>query len=145
MRWLIIILFPVMTFGQKKIIPYVGMVTAGFLDGQAEILKFRYSSYKRVHPNTNPQWSDPSISWLNKYKDWPADKRERFPGSKTIFAWATDKYHMNRTLRNGLMCGSVSFNIALHEKPKLITIAKVAVLSWASYAAGTQIAYQIYR
>lgn len=133
------------SFGQAKIIPFAGLVAAGFMDGQAEVLRFKYSSYKRVHPNTNPKWSDPNVSWVNKYRNYPDDKRERFPGSKTIFAWATDKYHMNRTIRNGLMCGSISLNLALYDKPKPITIIKLAILSWASYAAGTQIAYQVYK
>lgn len=136
---------PAISSAQVKILPYAGMVLAGFSDGQSEVIRYNYNAYLRLHPRTNQQWSNPKISWMNKYRNWPEDKRERFIGSKTIFAWATDKYHLNRTIRNGLTCGSLTLNLSLYEKPKPIKIIKIAVLSWCCYAAGTQIAYEIYK
>jgi len=37
---------------------------------------------------------DIQTSWQNKYKNWPEDKGERFPGSKTIFVMFTDGNHL---------------------------------------------------
>jgi hypothetical protein len=40
-------------------------------------------------------WFDTRVSWLNKYKpgSWPTAPVPRFPGSTTVFAWATDFWH----------------------------------------------------
>jgi hypothetical protein len=145
LKILILILLPISVSCQTKILPYIGIIASGFLDGEAEVLKYNYVRYKAVHPNTNEQYTNPSISWTNKYKNYPIDKREKFIGSTTIFAWTTDKYHLNRTLRNGLLISSLSINIKIHEKQKPITIIKHCIISWGCYALGTQIAHQIYK
>lgn len=138
-------MLPISVSCQIKILPYIGIVAAGFFDGEAEVLKYNYNGYKRLHPNTNEQYSNPNVSWVNKYRDWPTDTRERYIGSKTFLAWTTDKYHMNRTVRNGLLIGSMSVHIYVHEKPKPIKILKICLISWGCYAIGTQIAHQVYK
>lgn len=130
-------------YKQKQVLIFSGLLIAGFLDGQSEVIKSDFSRYQRVHPLTNPNWSNPILSFKNKYKDWPTDTREKFFGSTTVFVWTTDKYHLNRTLRNGLMMGSTSLSMSLYEKPSLKQIVKQAALSWVFYLLGTGIAHSI--
>lgn len=41
----------------------------------------------------DPFW-DPKLSWTNKYKNYPADKRAKFFGSKTFLVFLTDGWHL---------------------------------------------------
>jgi len=85
---------------------------AGWNDGRAELLKFHYNEYLEKHPNTNQSWSNPNVSWVNK---WAKDEngnvivgKERFPLSSTLLVFTTDKYHMHRTIRNTAYTASIA-------------------------------------
>lgn len=41
---------------------------------------------------------NPEVSWKNKYKDWPEDKRPAYPGATTWLAWTTDAWHLFKTI-----------------------------------------------
>lgn len=149
----LLLIFPAMVFAQQKqkhyAIKQAAIITlnvaAGFLEGEREVCRNDYSRYLRVHPHANPQWSNPKVSFVNKYRNYPTDKREKFIGSKTVFAWATDKHHMNGTGRNLFLVGGTCITLSLYEKPSLKQIIKQGLINWGSFALGTGIAHYLYR
>lgn len=76
------------------------MYTSGYADGVAETLQFNYSGYRERHPNTDPTWSNPDISWRNKWKHGNPDNGPAFWGSTHILVGTTDAYHLANTIRN---------------------------------------------
>lgn len=76
------------------------MYVSGYADGVAETVQFNYNGYTKRHPNTNPTWSNPDISWRNKWKDGNPEKGPAFTGSTHIFVGLTDLYHLGNTIRN---------------------------------------------
>lgn len=60
-------------------------------DAVQDVLSHKYSS--SVFADKNPEFWNPKISWVNKYKDYPTDQRAKFPGAKTIFVAFTDGWH----------------------------------------------------
>jgi hypothetical protein len=121
-----------------------GVLIAGFSDGQAEVISYDFRRYQRVHPNANPNWANPKISWTNKYKNNDPTQGEKFPGSTTIFVGLSDKYHLNRTIRNSMYAASVCVSITLYEKPKVKEVVKQTLFCWAMYSLGNGLAHAIY-
>lgn len=76
------------------------MYAGGYADGVAETLEFNYKSYHDRHPKTDPQWSNPDISWRNKWRNGSPSQGPAFPGSTTIFVGTTDLYHAMHSVRN---------------------------------------------
>lgn len=81
---------------------------SGFLDGTVETISHHYSYFKRVFPNTNDGFWNPEISWRNKYKLGDPNLGPKFIGSKTIFAWSTDAYHLLRSSKRMIDIGTIS-------------------------------------
>lgn len=121
------------------------MMVAGWLHGTNEVAVHDYRRYAARHPNANPQWSKPGISFRNKYKNWPTDMRAKYWGSKTVLAWTTDAYHLRNTLRNALIAGNVAITLTLYQKPNWKHIVLQAVGSWACYAVGSGAAHWYYK
>ncbi|MCB9019231.1 MAG: hypothetical protein H6546_02775 [Chitinophagales bacterium] len=94
---------PAQTVGQLLLSGGFSFVS-GYTDGVSETLKFNYTGYKRIHPGTNENWSNPNLSWTNKWaKDGmgnPIVGKEAFLGSSSIFVGITDHYHLMRTVSN---------------------------------------------
>jgi hypothetical protein len=120
-------------------------LVAGFADGQAEIIRNDWRRYQAVHPRSNPQWSNPKLSFRNKYEAWPEDQSAAYPGSKTWLAFTTDKFHLNRTLRNALMAGGLAVSLSLYDKPNWKQILLQAAGSWGCFALGSGVAHAIYK
>lgn len=83
-----------------------------------------------------------SRSWERKYRNYPHNKAERFPGSKTILVGATDGYHLSRTLSNL----SRTMSIVTYKPPpkrwhKIIDFAIIQ----ASFSAGFHLSQIITR
>jgi hypothetical protein len=76
------------------------MAVSGYADGVAETVQFNYRGYKRVHPNTKEQWSNPQVSWRNKWKNGDHLQGPAFPFSNNLFVGVTDVYHLGNTVRN---------------------------------------------
>jgi hypothetical protein len=72
--------------------------TAGMAKGVSDTLQFHYE--KSVFANIqNEQWWNPDISWKNKYRDYDnGDTREAYLGSRTLFVWLTDAWHLAQTI-----------------------------------------------
>jgi hypothetical protein len=121
------------------------MLAAGWLHGTNEVAVHDYRRYAARHPNANPQWAAPRVSFRNKYRDYPTDMRAAFWGSKTVLVWTTDAYHLRSTGRNFLIAGNIGVSMSLYEKPKVKQILLQAATSWAFYALGTGAAHAYYK
>lgn len=85
-----------------RAILHISNISAGAIKGiarvQNEVTTHGWLNYQYRHPETNPQWSNPKVSALNKYENRDPNAGEAFPGSTTIFVMLTDKYHLNNSI-----------------------------------------------
>jgi hypothetical protein len=132
-------------FWLKQSIGGAAMFAAGWLHATNEVSVHDYRRYAARHPNANPQWTNPRMSFRNKYADWPTDKSPAFFGSKTVFVWTTDAYHMRATARNFLIAGNIGVSMSLYEKPNWKQIVVQAATSWAMFAIGSGAAHKYYK
>lgn len=96
---------------KKYIIPCAALFVSGCLDGLSETIDFHYTKFQSVFPNANPQFWNPAISWVNKYKNNnPADGR-KFLGSEGTLVFLTDAYHALRTARNCINTATLVYYI----------------------------------
>lgn len=92
-----------------------GIVGAGYANGVSDVLQFKYR--RSVFPQADSgekllwggrQYWDPSVSWENKYWDVESGNyNSRFPLSKTALVWATDGWHLSKTMQLTFMQMSV--------------------------------------
>lgn len=147
----IFLIAPILAFPQKKnkfwlkqAIGAGACMTAGFFDGETEVLLHHYKLYKAKHPRTNPQWSNPALSFRNKYKNFPEDMRSKYFLSKSLLVAGTDKVHLNHAIRNMLLATNVTVSLTLYEKPNWKLVVMQGLISWTSYAIGSGIAHAYY-
>lgn len=67
------------------------VLIAGAAKGLSDRLQHHYHT---IPAGWSRKFWDPSISWKNKYKNYPNDKRAKFPGSKTWLVFLTDGWHL---------------------------------------------------
>lgn len=132
-------------FWLKQWISATTMFTAGWLQGVNEVSVHDYRRYAARHPNANPKWTNPKVSFKNKYQQWPTDKSEAYLGSKTVLAWTTDAYHLRNTTRLFLVTGNIGVTMSLYEKPNWKQIVVQVASSWAFYAIGSGAAHKYYK
>jgi len=72
---------------RNEIISIPLMALSGYYKATREAINYRGFG-------KGDKFLDINTSWKNKYKNWPEDKSERFPGSKTIFVMFTDGNHL---------------------------------------------------
>jgi hypothetical protein len=70
----------------------LAVALSAIFNAAMDTLMFHFS--QSIFNGNRPEFWDPAISWRNKYKDYPRDKRERFWGSTTFFVWLTDGWHL---------------------------------------------------
>lgn len=85
----------------------------GYARGVNEITTHGWLNYKYRHPNTNPMWSNPKVSALNKYKNRDPQQGPAFFGSTTVFVMFTDKYHLNNTVVTFITGTQITFTAVL--------------------------------
>ena len=97
------------------ILGFVLTVIAGVCKAVMDVLQFHF--WKSIFNNSKYKkyfW-DPSVSWLNKYKDFEAQNQiPRYFGSTTFLVWTTDAWHLfqminNLTLISGMLL--IGFNV----------------------------------
>lgn len=120
-------------------------MSSGFFHRRAEIRKDDFRRYAAVHPNADPQFANPRLSFRNKYKDWPTDQSAAFPLSKSLLVGVTDGFHMDNTISIISMSASVGFSMSLYEKPNFKQILIQCLVTWASYGAGRWAADKVYK
>lgn len=169
MRLLILLLFPILSFAQdttkwkfklfepetrrqgfwaKQALIVGAAMYAGFTRHERDVLRDYYEQgYLKVWPNANPQWSNPQISYANKYVDG-----DRSKGRKKIWntginvpVWTTDKFHAS-TLKVRL-CYSISLGGSLtlwKRMPNWKQVAGQVLLVFAADVAGNAISTVLY-
>ena len=75
-------------------------VIAGFMDGWNQGIVHH-------HWGQGKWFWDQDSAWRNKYRDWPLNKREAFPGSKSIFVMFTDGNHLTQFFERSALTLSV--------------------------------------
>jgi len=92
------------TYSLERVVHSAGIqFGAGFFNGVGDNLQFHYDQTIFPRPGEKFLWGghqywNPQVSWRNKYKNWPADRREAFPLSSSALAWTTDAWHLTNTL-----------------------------------------------
>jgi len=87
---------------KKEIIGTVCLSLSGMYKGFHEAINYRgYGKGEKF-------W-DIRTSGKNKYKNWPTDTREKFPGSKTIFVVFTDGNHLTAAANTITLTGGSYF------------------------------------
>jgi hypothetical protein len=79
----------------KLIITALLLLLSGAADGVRDTISFHYNQTGLSKDNL---FWNPDISWRNKWKDGDKEQGERFPGSSTVFVWATDAWHLFQTI-----------------------------------------------
>ena len=128
-----------------KSIRYSLIFAAGFAEGVKDAISFHYPQFQAVHPNANPNYWDPSISWKNKYKYNDPTMGPKFAGSTGIFVFTTDGWHLTNMVNHlSLIGGSVI--IPIHSKKPFKWYAKEFLISYGVNRAGFVLAYNgLYR
>ena len=128
------------------------LFVAGAADGQAEALRFHYSTVKDVWPEINDDFWNPSTSWKNKYKNGDVNQGEAFPLSTTSLVFVTDGYHLCRAVRKSSITIAVAAPIQVpigwgygYKKPKKTLKHYVVDFIYysISYSAGFWATYEI--
>jgi len=92
------------------------LVVSGASDGIRDTLQFHY--HETGFAQDDLFWN-PDISWRNKWKNGDHTQGERFPGSSTVFVWATDAWHLFQTIH------LASFRIAM-----LVAVSMAFQFKW---------------
>ena len=68
------------------------LIVGGISNAIMDVIRFRYSTsiFKKFK---NQQWWNPSISWINKWKNGDHTQGEKFWGSSRWFVRFTDAWH----------------------------------------------------
>ena len=98
------------------------MIIAGALNAIMDKIAFAFNS--SIFKDLNPRFWDVKQSWKNQWK-WPLQPydswyyfglytpryKENFPYSNTFLVWATDAWHLTKSIMLGLiMLGIVLYN-----------------------------------
>lgn len=120
---------------QKWLLPGSSMFLSGLLDGTCESINYHYANgFAPVFPHANPEFWNPAVSWVNKYKDNNPNMGPKYIGSTTFLTFTTDAYHALRTGRNCTDALTLAFYINNSyrqrqvEKPKFKKILLDALI-----------------
>lgn len=82
------------------------IILAAVLNAVMDILSYRYDiSVFSKYPKLK-QFTQPALSWQNKWKNGDRKQGEKFFGSSTFLVWTTDAWHLSKTLM--LACISIA-------------------------------------
>lgn len=111
--------------------------TAGMAEGYSDVLQFHYNKFQKVHPNANPQYWNPQISWTNKYNS-------KVPFAKTAMVFTTDGWHFTKFVKNVGIFGGLC--IPLQKGKKWWWYVKEGVMCYGFNRVGFNLIYSgIYR
>jgi hypothetical protein len=94
----------------------------------------------RIPGGWNRNFWDNDISWRNKYAGGVPENGPRFPGSTTLFAWATDAKHALGTGHRATLFLS-GVTITLGERKPVWHYAVDAALSSVAFGLGFHTIY----
>lgn len=123
-----------------KTVRYSSAFIAGFAEGTMDAISFHYDSFQKVHPNANPQFWNPQLSWENKWYNGDTKQGEKFLGSSTFLVWTTDGWHGLKAV-NRLATFGATITIVIGDKKKWTYYAKEILISYVSNRAGFYTSY----
>jgi hypothetical protein len=116
-------------------------MVSGMFDGTAETLKFHTPNFFKRCPGANPQFWNPGLSWVNKWKNGDPDQGERFWQSSRAFVCTTDGYHLMRTGRNLFAMGAIV--VHLGEKREWYKYLIDFAVNYLAFSVGFTITYDL--
>ena len=78
------------------------IILAGFCNAIMDTIQFRYD--RSIFNKYFEKWSNPILSWKNKWKNGNREEGERFIGSSTFFVWTTDLWHFAQSFMITFFC-----------------------------------------
>lgn len=124
---------------KRYIAPGVAALLSGVADGLNQVVRHDYAAFKRAFPGANDQWFDPSVSWMNKYKDRNPDNGPAYWLSTSLLVAPTDFDHTTQTIERF----SYSLVIALHPYDRNKPFWVKYIVEPLTYYAIRQIAFSI--
>ena len=125
-----------------KTVRYSSAFVAGFAEGTMDAISFHYDSFQKVHPNANPQFWNPQLSWENKWRNGNKIEGEKFIGSSTFLVWTTDGWYGLKAV-NRLATFGATITIVNGDKKKWTYYAKELLISYAANRAGFYTSYNL--
>lgn len=94
-------------YTKKDIAPAIIKCSASFLSGFVgkstnETIDHSYPYFQATFPNANPQYCNPDLSWVNKYKNHDPTQGYNSLWSKHIGVVYSDLYHLSNMFDTGL-------------------------------------------
>ena len=89
------------------IVKVAAIAIAGIANGYMDTLQFHYGRSIFPQEDTEDEYFgrgygfwNPGVSWKNKYRDYPTDKRPKFFLSTTLLVMFTDGWHFTQFIMN---------------------------------------------
>lgn len=101
---------------KKQVLPAALVLVAGALDGLNQVIAYQYPNFKARFPGANDRYWSTEISFLNKYKNGDPAQGAKFPGSKGVFVFLTDGYHLTRFGERLFLGGAFALKITQDKK-----------------------------
>lgn len=118
--------------------------TAGMAKGFNETLQFHWKAFKKKHPDANPNWFNPAVSWKNKYENNDPKKGAKFPLSTSVLVMFTDQYHLNNFIMR--MSWGTALVIKIGEKKRPLKHYLLDMVYYtACHQAGFALMYYPYK
>jgi hypothetical protein len=123
---------------------FLFLTIAGSCWGIMDLLYFKYDKTIFSNPDKFKQvYWDPSKSWRNKWewvmKDGRPVRKERFPGSSTIFVRFTDAWHNFKSFTLWSICLSIAtpmlirYGFEFNPHYQLVSVIGLWVGFWITY------------
>ncbi|MES1216893.1 MAG: hypothetical protein ABUT20_15365 [Bacteroidota bacterium] len=125
---------------KEHIAPATLFFLAGAADGLNQVISHQYPKFKKAFPDANDRYWSPAISFMNKYKNRDPSQGEKFPGSKTVFVFTTDAYHLTRFTEHLFLAGAVAVKFSQQKKKWYWYVAEMAGY-WLVNRAGFALVY----
>ncbi len=109
--------------------------------GVSQTVNYHYAYFKTECPAANDQyWDVYGGSWRNKYKNGDPAQGEAFLGSTSIFSFATDGYHLTRTISHLTLTAAMI--LKLNDLDKRWWMYPIEFIGYSiAYSAGFHLTY----
>lgn len=124
----------------RAVLPASVAFVSGMSNGLNQTLQHHYNRFERAFPNADPNFWNPDVSWRNKYAGGLPENGERFPGSKTVFVWTTDAFHLTNTIHRTTLF-TAGCMVTIGEKRPWWHYALDIGITYAAHTAGFHLVY----
>lgn len=126
----------------RAVLPASVAFVSGMSNGLNQTLQHHYNSFERRFPNSDPNFWNPDVSWRNKYAGGLPENGERFPGSKTVFVFTTDAFHLTNTIHRTALF-SAGCLVTIGEKRPWWHYALDIGITYTAHTAGFHLVYSV--